>query len=135
MSQSGESVEPYAYIKIDEKGEETDFKICQIEVIDEIKFNLSKEVPLEFEIDIKNPNLQNDVSTMDYSCIYHDDLERGVGDIIPSDQVEAPVEEATAKICTTRLKVGITLLVLAFVLFLLLVGTITAVSTILSVNN
>jgi len=34
LSQSGESVEPYAYMKIDEKAEETDAKIYQVELVD-----------------------------------------------------------------------------------------------------
>lgn len=71
---------------------------------------------------------------MDYNSIYCDDLEKGTGDIIP-EETKTEVEETIAKVCTSRVKIGITLFVLAFVLFLLLVGTITAVTTILSVNN
>ena len=133
LSQSGESVEPYAYMKIDEKAEETDAKIYLVELVDQQKFDLSKEVPLEFDIDIKNPNMDENQSTMDYNSIYCDDLEKA-GDILTLD-TPVQTEETIQKLCTGRMKLVITGVVLLFVIFLILIGTVTAVSTLISVNK
>lgn len=86
LSQSGESYEPYIYIKLDQAAEEGESKLFTVEVMDqELKFNNSKEIHIASIIDIKNPNFQRyEQSTMDINSIYYDDLEKGerAGDII-----------------------------------------------------
>ena len=72
-------------------------------------------------------------STMDYNSIYCDDLEKA-GDILTLD-TPVQTEETIQKLCTGRMKLVITGVVLLFVIFLILIGTVTAVSTLISVNK
>jgi hypothetical protein len=68
-------------MKVNQYGEDTDAKLNFIELVDgDLKFNTSKEVPLNNIDDIKNPNLdQINESTMDINSILWDDLEKGPG--------------------------------------------------------